>query len=535
MSSIGQKTINLLKTGFVLARKELVQNWVIYLIPATILLPLLILKSHNTPFVLNAKLSVVVLVAAFILAIVYGLQSFASETDRKTLDFILSRPISSILLITVKFTINMGIFLFWMGLYIYMLRFDWSLLNLPPIVGGWLFLSMLIVLSMGFFSGLIVQGAERLVITVGLTGLLAGGCYILWNQAFTLMSANFFWFDIPPNILSIVGIWLPMTLIIVSLLTPLVFSLWYLRGRVSPTRFQPFRRLALCWFFIIIPIELSCIFFAPAIWPDSLNNPTSGDWHPTSGMAIAGSYYKDRYPSHILYVAHYGTKVHQVYTGSRIHSPRWSPDGQRIAFVDGSWIKILHGTQVRPVIQGDFPFWSQDGKSISFCHKPDKKDYFDGIYRIDLATGKVTSLYMFHLQLLGAVWDSHNNKLYLLHEEEAKKGFFESVDLKSKQAESHSMPSPIVLYMQKPILTLASDGRVLVGFASEHEIQVYIYSPVSHQVELFDDYRGHEVDPASQPILATSAQGYLIPRLGGGYLYKGIIPPHQHHPGDGDE
>jgi ABC-type transport system involved in multi-copper enzyme maturation permease subunit len=168
-------------------------------------LPIVILSLiTGKPLLFGTKATIVALIIAFIYAIIYGLQGFAGETDRKTIDFLLSRPISPTLLIVVKFTINLAVYLFWLLVITQRVVFNWSILHLPKGIDGTVIVFVFpIIMSMGFFAGLIVRGAERLLITVGMTALMAGGCYFLWNQAFLLMAANYYWFDIPPHIVTL--------------------------------------------------------------------------------------------------------------------------------------------------------------------------------------------------------------------------------------------------------------------------------------------------------------------------------------------
>jgi hypothetical protein len=537
MNSLWHKTSLIAGVGWRLVLKELRQNIIVFISPLIFFIPIIILSLlRGKPILLSDKISIVGLIIAFVYAIIFGLQGFAGETDRKTIDFLLSRPISPVLLTGVKFSINIGIYLIWLVAITKRITFDWSLLHLPEGVNGnGVGLIFPIIMSMGFFAGLIARGAERLVITVGMAGLMAGGCYILWNQAFLLMAANYYWFDIPPHIIALVSRWLPGFLLILSLATPLVFSLWFLRGRYSFYRFKPLRRLISVWAGLALVIGLAVVFLGPAVWP-LLKNPHGGDWHPRSGVAIAGTYFKDNYPSTYLYIARIGGKPRAVYHGLQIHSARWSPDGKSIAFVDGPWIKVWQRSGVQTIVKGSFPYWSHDGKSLAFVQRPDNLKQFKGVYVVNLENRSVKLLAPSpKLQVLGLAWDSLRHRLYLLHEQKLH-GYLEIIDLKaSKHTTIEVSTPPPAFFLQSPIITIGPEGKLLLATTYEHQTHVFALIPGQKEFFSLDDSESQGIDMLSQAILCPTGTGYLIPRIEGAYDYKGFIPPHDHHHHDHHE
>lgn len=323
-------------------------------------------------------------------------------------------------------------------------------------------------------------------------------------------------------------------MLFVSLATPLVLSLWFIRGRYSFYKFKPIRRLVSAWAAIALVIWLAVIFIGPAIWPFS-QEPRSGDWHSQSGVVIAGSFFRKNYPSSILYLGRIGGKPHEIYRGSRIHSPRWSPDGKSIAFVDGPWIKIWQKTGVKTITQGSFPFWSHDGNSLAFVRNPDKRQQYKGVYVVNIAKKSFKCLYPSpKLEVLGLTWDSLRNRLYILHEQKTE-GYLDAINLKTLKSDRIKIVTSVVFFLQNPTLTIDPNGKVLLGMSYEHQTHVKLLNPGGKEFLPLDDSQAQGIDQLSQTILSPKGDGYLVPRMDGAYDYKGFIPPHHHHHGDDDE
>ena len=236
-------TSNILyKSTLRLCQKEVVQNLVNLLFPGLFYLPLAItafLRQAPVPF--GPELSIAALIASAVLAIVYGLQGFAREADKKTMDFILSRPISLPVLIGVKLLFSTGVFALWLFLFQFVVDLDLSKVPFPTKLDpSWCGVVLIMLNSMGFIAGLITRGAERLVVTVVLTGLVAGLSYGVWLQCFDLMSARYFWFDIPPHIYGLVARIIPWTLLLLSLWILGSLSFGILKANQIPCVFQPF-------------------------------------------------------------------------------------------------------------------------------------------------------------------------------------------------------------------------------------------------------------------------------------------------------
>ena len=82
-----------------LVEKEFRQNLWIYLGPLLAFTPLAVLRiAGSVPLALGTGASLALLVAAAVMAIVFGLQSFGAESDRRTLDFLLARPRLAVLM-----------------------------------------------------------------------------------------------------------------------------------------------------------------------------------------------------------------------------------------------------------------------------------------------------------------------------------------------------------------------------------------------------------------------------------------------------
>src|SRR5215469_962196 len=84
----------------------------------------------------------------------------------------------------------------------------------------------------------------------------------------------------------------------------------------------------------------------------------------------------------------------------RAFLPHWSPDGSKIAFMDVQfgrpWTVSLISSSGGPLqsFQGGDPNWTPDGKSVVYgtLSKPGAKPRFAGIFRLDLDSGKTSTI-----------------------------------------------------------------------------------------------------------------------------------------------
>ncbi|MGQ9778996.1 MAG: hypothetical protein ACUVRM_03835 [Bacillota bacterium] len=523
---MNRETLARLRSVLVLAQKELGQNLFAYMFPLPFLTALfLVTVIKKAPLVLGPDISVVFLVGAAILAMVYGLQAFGGEADRKTLDFLCALPIAPWTIIVVKYLLNLGIYALWLSLFRFCLTLDLSRLALPKGVGeDWIILGLFSLLSMGFLAGLLTRGAERLLASLVLTGGVAMLCYALWSRAFKLVVARYYWFDIPPHIYGFTTRTIPVCLFLWALSVPPVFAFWYLKGRRSLLRFRPFRHLVLALFCFGLLIEGARATLGPAIWPlpDIFQRGVSGDWHVKAGVALAGPSYV--YPSGVvpyLAVARIGGRARIVYRGTCVHSPRWSPDGRRIAFVDDGWIMVLDGRRIRRLVRGVYPWWGDDGRKIVYVTGEGKTRT---VYSLDLATRKRVRLLSLEEIPLGLAWDARRQHLYII----TKKGFLKDYALKSGHVVNLSIPSPVVMSMQNPGYTLAPDGRLLLSLCHDYEFRLFAHVPGQNELTLLDQGSGHELSSLAQVIISPTGEGFLYPRIDGAYEYKGFVQ-HEHH------
>jgi Tol biopolymer transport system component len=96
----------------------------------------------------------------------------------------------------------------------------------------------------------------------------------------------------------------------------------------------------------------------------------------------------------IMAVPAAGGTPETLYTGLNIQLPTWAPDGQRIAFVERTTIKILDLTTgtvstVRELPGADFDSldWARTQDVLAYCLGGDDK-----IYTIDIGTGEITEI-----------------------------------------------------------------------------------------------------------------------------------------------
>lgn len=519
------------KNVFRLMQKEFAQNLTALLLPGIFHLPLAIAAFlRKAPLFLGPGLTIAALIAGAVLAIVYGLQGFAQESDKKTMDFILSRPISLPALIGVKLLFCTGVFTLWLTLFHSVIQLDLSGIPFATKLDlSWFGVILIMLNSMAFVAGLLTRGAERLVVTVVLTGLIAGLSYGIWQQCFDLMAARYLWFDIPPHIYFLVEQALPWLLLFISLWIPWVIVLWYLKGKPNPLRFTPFRPLVTLWGAALLLTYVAGLTLGPAIWPTGFEN-REGDWHPKAGVALTGApaFSPGNRGGTSLYLTRIGGKPRRVYTGAKITAPRWSPEGNSVAFVNDGWIKIFRRGRAKPLVPGENPTWSKDGRMLAFTSIPEENKEEQQIFATRLTSEKPALLWTLNSGLLELLWDSEHQCLYGIHGD----GNLYIIDLKEQSCEKIKVPSPVHLAMRQPRLTQVATGEILLCLAGEHEAHVYAFEPGHNELMLLESRTGREMATITQAFASPSGKGFLWPRIDGAYEYQGIIPTHHHdHPG----
>lgn len=505
--------------------KELRQNRWSYLLPGFAYLPLLVwlsLTQKTWPITLSPQVSVILVVLAAIFAIVYGLQAFAGEADRKTLDFLLTRPMPALTVILVKYMTNLAAFVFWLLCFSKIFRLDFSRLL---VIGGaspeWILLMLMSLLTMGVLSGLTKKSAERLVITVGLTIIVTGICYAVWDQIFRLIGASFYWFDVPPHIMGFIQRGLPTILAILSLLIPMTITLWMLKGRSNPLRYRPFHRLLILWFILFFGAWTVRATFGPSIWPTSIPIE-EGDWHISSGVALSGSSFPDKKVSQ-LFIGKLGGNARPVYKGKDVNSPRWSPDGQAIAFEDDQTLKVYQDKRVQAIAQGARPCWSPDGRFIYYLKTPLKREQ-SIVMKYDRVLGQSSVLGRYDGHILTMTADAHGI-LYVLQND----GLLKELDFENETTRAISIPKPIALSMQNPSLRTTADQRLLLGVTYDHKVRIYLVDWERFEAIVLEERSGKEISPNAQTIISPDGSGYLWPRIDSAYDFRGFIPAHDEH------
>lgn len=522
----------------ILTGNEIKRNAPAWLAPLPVLLGTLWWSSQSgwRPLDLNAAGTWTYLLAGIILVMVYGLQSFSSEADRRTLDFILTKPLSSVSIICAKYLPGLAIFFGWFSAFSFLVRPNLDLLNLPKGIGPeWLILVLLTVHAVSFLSGLLARGLERFMVISVLSLVTATGAYFLWNRIFTLITANFLWFDIPPRLLFFLEKLFPYYLAVLSLLAPLTGVYWSLKSKIRLYRFQPVLRLCGVWLLTILAVELARFLFAPTVWPD--RNGKSGDWHPGRGVVLAGlnqaaSGLEPTEFQSYLSLNRPGHKQRIIYTGTKISNPRFSADGNYLIFSDNSRLKMMDLAKktTTDIGEGEVAAWSEDGMRLITAKKVGPKG-LSLLNLVDLENNRTRQLTSDQFEVTDLIWDCQREKLYIFSFTDQ----LHCLDLKDNSVKELDFPEhdqPKYFGAIKPsIRYLKVNNLVFIGQVFARTIKIYHLNLETQTIGFSEEKSDFRILTNGPLLFNQEGTAYLWPRIDGGFVYQSSYydPDHEHH------
>jgi hypothetical protein len=527
-----QKIAVYLKTGRVFALAELKRNLLIFLLPTPFLIGLTIYQCCSGAQPLGLYGTWAILIMATFFAMTYGLQCFSNEPEQRTLDFILTRPLSPYLIIAVKYGLSLLFLLGWFTLFTDAAPLSLQLLPLVAGMGStWILLILLMIHSISFFSGLLARGLERFFVITVLTGLLAGICYYLWTTCFNLLKANVYWFDILPVQLQLIKVVIPTYLALLCLATPFIGAIWYLRSRIPVWHFKPAKWLFGFWLGSYGLVLLGLWLLAPPVWPDE--TVFYGDWNDRGGIALSG-------PLHIsggdsvhkinnnqvttcnISLAQLGRKSRRIYTGKNIIKPQFSPDGAKLVFTEQRQLKVfnLKTQQLTLVGPADTAAWSVDSRKL-ICARHIGKANLSKLYIYDLDT-KIVHPIDPHLPVSAMAWDSAHDTIYYLGYQTEVSSF----NLKTKQIKSFTTKSdrekPLNYYgiIIPNMLFVPETGKIVWGHVCEDELRIYELDPPSGSITLAENLVSPRMKNAAPVLINHNYQAFIWQRQDGSFVYQ---------------
>jgi ABC-type transport system involved in multi-copper enzyme maturation permease subunit len=528
----------------VLGFAELKRNLFSFILPSFFYLITLIYTILRGTDRLDLLATWAILILAALVAMVYGLQCFSNEADKKTLDFILSRPLSPTLIITVKYFLSLSILFIWMALFSATVTLD---LDRLPLVEGmgpeWIVLIVLMIHAISFFAGLLAKGLERFFMVTVLTGLLALAGYYLWSLAFNLLKINNLVFDILPYQLRFVQTTIPIYLTVLSLAIPFYGTVWYLRSRIPLSRFQPAKWIGGFWIGTYLLLLLAGRVLAPPLQPDT--RIKFGDWHDQTGIISCGplpqppQIFKNRPVQLVkcrLALAKLGHKSRVIYTGFNLQNPRFAPDGSRVIFAENGILKILslRNRRIVPIGSGNYGSWSRDGKQLLCAQVVGEKALYK-LYQYDLTTHRKTELATPSLNITGIFWDSDSARLFFW-------GFKDEVsclNLKNNTVRQFTAGTdrekPLNYYgIIPPVVSFNLEKKAPVwSQVFEDEVRIFELNPQTGKITLVENVVNRSVKTASPAIINNRFKAFLWQRIDGSFVYQAT--QFESHKGDNHE
>lgn len=476
------------------------------------------------PVSLNSTGTWLYILAGIILIMVYGLQAFSSEADRKTLDFILTKPVSQYSIIFAKYFTGLVIFWCWWLILSFFFKPNLSLLNLPQGIGNeWLIMLLLTVHGVSFLSGLLARGLERFFVISVMTLTVGSMSYYFWNKIFTLLTANFLWFDIPPRLLFFLEKILPYYLAFLSLLVPFTGVIWILKSKTRLWRFRPVLGLTGIWSLSFGLVIIAYYLFSPQVWPD--RNARFGDWSPGNDIVLVGinETADSQNNAHQSYLSlnRLGRKPHLIYTGNDLKNPRFAPDGNCLVFSEKGRLHIYNPAKkaVSEIGEGDAAAWDNTGEKL-IAAKQIGDQGLSRLYLIDLINNQTQELTDDPIKVTDLIWDSATNQLYIWDFTNQLK----RMDLKDKTIKEIQFPEkdqPHFFGVVKPNIRFQKEDRLIfIGQVYDRAIKVWVLNMETETIWPAEEKRDFRILTNGPLLINQEGTAYLWPRIDGGFVYQ---------------
>lgn len=520
LPTLTQQTRSVLQQLTVLSRSEFYRNWLLYLLPLPVILGIAIYVIITGSSLALPLLGIWIALGVIgLLALVYGLQCFSNETDRQTLDFLISRPLSPYIIVSVKYVLSCAVLLFWLIIASSFIHLDFSLLPFPKGMGPeWIILFILVIHAMSFLAGITAKGFERLFVVVVASGSISWLSYQYWNKVFNLITANFYWPDIPEQLMLVMTTILPYLLTILGLAIPITGTVWYLRSRVKWWEFKPFYWLGGSWVSLYVLISLSEFLFSPPIWP--MDSIKYGDWHEKAGIVLCQLMKNKSNPQRIsaLYFMKYGSKPYPIYRGRNIQKPKFSPDGTKLVFVDDGMIKLylLANRKIVTLTPGIASAWANDSQSMLVAKTTDtpKKSL---LYFVNLKNNHLLQVSDHQFPIADLAWDSKRNIILIFGTLKELIRF----NVKTQTSEIlhfAKKDEPSVFNVVHPsIVTLSENDMVLFGQVFDQTIKIYSVRLSSGVPILLEEKSDVRILTGAPLLMNEQGTKYIWPRFDNGF------------------
>jgi hypothetical protein len=439
---------------------------------------------------------------------------------------VLSRPLSPNSILGVKYLTGLLILLGWFALFNLIIRVDLKILALPIGIGmEWLWLLLIMIFSSSFLSGIVARGLERFFIICLILTFCAVNAYFILNLTTDLIKANYFWLDVPPKLAEFTTTIVPCYLLLLSLPGPMIGAYWHLRSQVSLWKFKPFYFYLGAWLLTWLLLMGAYHLFSPPLWCDK---PIEyADWHEQAGILLAGPL--DGKPdlhqavkAYFLQIAHLNQQPNTIHIGLNISHPRFSPDGRTAVFSENGRLKLLELSKrkITDLGRGDFASWSHHSDQLIFAQVIGPRG-LSRIYRLDLKRNSISPLIGTPFNVTDLVWDSEQNKLYLIGWANDLKCF----DLKTNQMRTLSFPEsdkPVIYFnIIPPSLVMDSENHLLfIAQSFNNHLQIFTVDTISDQVALNEEKIDLRVGSQEPTIINQNATALLWPRIDGSYVYQ---------------